>query len=243
MKRLLAGGGMLACLVAGLVLWRLRPELVAETAAWASGTLRGMGPSGWLAMAAAQVAIAASGVLPASLIGIAAGAVFGLPVGFLVAAVSTLAGAWLAFALSRSMFRPAIARRLARSPRLARIDRAVDRDGWKLVFLLRMSPVMPFAATSYLLGLSAVSRRNYLIGTLGAMPALGGYVFVGSLTDAGLDALQQGAGPLRLGLLAAAAVATVVLTWRVGVLVRRALVDEVIDEQGDSELPFGHTLS
>ncbi len=226
MKRVVVAVLMLACFLTGLIVWRLRPDLVAQTAAWASGTLRGMGPRGWLAMAAAQVAIAASGILPASLIGIAAGAVFGLPIGFLVAALSTLVGAALAFALSRSMFRPMIERRLARSPRLARIDRAVDRDGWKLVFLLRMSPVMPFAATSYLLGLSAVTRRNYLLGTLGALPALAGYVFVGSLTDAGLDALQSGAGPLRLALLCLAAVATVVLTWRVGVLVRRALKDQ-----------------
>ena len=226
MRRIIAAGVMVACFAAGLIIWRLRPDLVSQTAAWASTTLRGMGPSGWIAMGAAQVAIAASGILPASLIGIAAGAVFGLEVGFLVAALSTLAGAALAFALSRSMFRPAIACRLSRSPRLARIDRAVDRDGWKLVFLLRMSPVMPFAATSYLLGLSAVSQRNYLLGTLGALPALGGYVLVGSLTDAGLDAIQTGAGPLRLGLLGLAAVATVVLTWRLGALVRRALVEE-----------------
>jgi uncharacterized membrane protein YdjX (TVP38/TMEM64 family) len=85
-----------------------------------------------------------------------------------------------------------------------------------------MSPVMPFAATSYVLGLSAVTRRNYLIGTLGAMPALAGYVFIGSLTGAGLDALQTGAGPLRWGLLTAAVMATVLLTWRLGVMVRRA---------------------
>jgi uncharacterized membrane protein YdjX (TVP38/TMEM64 family) len=219
---MIAAALMGLCFVAGLVVWRLRPDLVAETAAWASGTLKSMGPGGMLAVGAAQVFVAASGILPASLIGVAAGAVFGLKLGFVVASVSTMAGAMLAFLLSRSVFRPVIARRLERSPRLRNIDRAVGRDGWKLVFLLRMSPVMPFAATSYILGLSAVSRRNYLIGTLGSLPALGGYVFIGSLTDAGLTALQTGAGPLHWALLAAAVIATVLLTWRIGVVVKRS---------------------
>jgi uncharacterized membrane protein YdjX (TVP38/TMEM64 family) len=216
---------IIACFATGLVIWRLRPDLVAHTASWASTTLRDMGPRGWLAMAAAQVLVAASGILPASLIGVAAGAVFGVPVGFAVAALSTLAGALIAFALSRSVFRPAIARLLSQAPRLARIDRAMGRDGWRLVFLLRMSPLMPFAATSYLLGLSSVSRRNYLLGTCGSLPALAGYVFVGSLTDAGLDALQTGAGPWRWVLLAAAVLATMLLTWRLGAIVKRAGFD------------------
>jgi uncharacterized membrane protein YdjX (TVP38/TMEM64 family) len=222
MKRTIAAAVIVSGFVAGMVAWRLRPDLVAETAAWASGALRTMGPTGWIAVGAAQVLVAASGILPASLIGVAAGAVFGLPIGFVVAAVSTLAGAMLAFLLSRSVFRPVIARRLERSPRLRNIDRAVGRDGWKLVLLMRMSPVMPFAATSYLLGLSAVSMRNYLLGTLGSLPALGGYVFIGTLTDIGLSALQAGAGPLHWALLAVAAVATVLLTWRIGAMVKQS---------------------
>ncbi len=225
MKRIAAAVLILACFVAGLVVWRLRPDLVNGVVDWASQTLRRMGPGGWLAMAGAQMLVAASGILPASLIGIAAGAVFGLPIGLAVASASTVAGAMLAFLLSRSVFRPVIARRLDRSPRLRNLDRAMGRDGWKLVFLMRMSPVMPFAATSYLLGLSAVSPRNYLLGTLGSLPALGGYVFIGSLTGAGLSALQNGAGPLHWALLATAVIATVLLTWRIGVMVRRSGFD------------------
>ncbi len=220
MRPVIAAVLVIACCIAGIVVWRLRPDLVSQTAEWASATLRGMGPRGWLAVAAAQVIVAASGILPASLIGVAAGAVFGLPIGFLVASVSTMLGALLAFALSRSMFRPVIARRLCRSPRLAQLDQAVGRDGWKLVLLLRLSPVMPFAATSYLLGLSAVTRRNYLLGTLGSLPALAGYVFVGTLTDAGLDALNGEPQPLRWALLAAAGIATLMLTWRVAAMLR-----------------------
>ena len=185
--------------------------------------VQSFGPLGWLMLAGAQVLIAASGILPASIVGIVAGAAYGLPLGFALSAVGTLAGAMVAFGLSRSMFRPAIARMLSRRPRLQQLDRALARDGWRMVCLLRMSPIMPFAATSYTLGLSAIRRRDYVLGTLASLPALALYVFLGTLADAGLSAMRDGAGPLRYGLLAAGVLATVLLTVRVGQIAMRAM--------------------
>jgi hypothetical protein len=47
---------------------------------------------------------------------------------------------------------------------------------------------MPFVATSDLLGLSAISLRDYMLGTLAALPALLGYVSLGAFAGAGLSA-------------------------------------------------------
>jgi uncharacterized membrane protein YdjX (TVP38/TMEM64 family) len=63
------------------------------------------------------------------------------------------------------------------TPRASRLA----QDGWRLVCVLRVSPVMPFAMTSYALGLTGISQRAYLLGTLAALPALLGYVTVGAL--------------------------------------------------------------
>ena len=183
---------VMVCGIAALQLW---PNAVLGSADRMIATTRGLGGAGLAGFALLQAFIALSGILPASLLGIAAGTIYGLTAGFLLAAASTMAGAVLAFLLSRSAFRPAIERLCARKPRLRNLDARIAKDGWKLVCLLRLSPVMPFAPTSYLLGLSSIGMRDYLIGTLASLPALLGFVFLGTLADKGLSAARTGAGP------------------------------------------------
>jgi uncharacterized membrane protein YdjX (TVP38/TMEM64 family) len=127
-----------------------------------------------------------------------------------------MGGAVLAFFLSRSLFRPTVERLAARRPRLRRLDSLIVQDGWKLVCILRISPIMPFSATSYMLGLSSIGLRDYAVGTLASLPALCGYVFIGTLADAGLSAWTTGADPVRWTLLGVGGLATLVLTIRSG---------------------------
>ena len=75
---------------------------------------------------------------------------------------------------------------------------------------------MPFSATSLTLGLSAVSLRDYAIGTLASLPALGGYVFIGTLADTSLSTWATGASTVRLVLLGIGVLATLVLVLRLG---------------------------
>lgn len=178
------------------------------------------GGAGLAAVFAVQAAIAASGILPASVLGIAAGALFGVAGGFAAAAGGTMAGALIAFGLARSLLRPWIARWVGERPALARFDHALGRDGWRLVCLVRISPVMPFAVTSYALGLSSVGFRAYALGTLAALPALAAYVVAGSM--AGFGALHLSAGVGAWAGLALGAAATLALAWYLARLVRRA---------------------
>jgi uncharacterized membrane protein YdjX (TVP38/TMEM64 family) len=177
---------------------------------------RGLGVRGAVVFALVQVLVAVSGILPASLLGVVAGAIYGLLPGFLLAAASTLAGALLSFFLSRSLFRVVVERLAARRPRMRNLDARIARDGWKLVCLLRVSPIMPFSATSFALGLSAVGPRDYAIGTLASLPALCGYVFIGTLADTSLSAWAAGASTVRLVLLGIGGLATLVLVLRFG---------------------------
>jgi uncharacterized membrane protein YdjX (TVP38/TMEM64 family) len=163
-----------------------------------------------------QMLVAVSGILPASLLGMAVGAIYGLQPGFFVAAGSTLAGATLSFFLSRSLFRATLERLAARRPRLRNLDALIARDGWKLACLLRVSPIMPFSATSLALGLSPIGLRDYAIGTLASLPALCGYVFIGTLADTGLSAWTAGAEPLRWWMLGIGDCATLALIVRLG---------------------------
>ena len=208
--------GLVGLIVLGMVAAWISPERVISAAERLMQIVRGLGVRGAVVFAIVQVLVAVSGILPASLLGVGAGAIYGLVPGFLLAAVSTLAGALLSFFLSRSLLRATVERLAARRPRLRNLDARIARDGWKLVSLLRVSPIMPFSATSVLLGLSAVGLRDYAIGTLASLPALCGYVFIGTLTDTSLSAWATGASTVRLVLLGAGGLATLLLVLRLG---------------------------
>jgi uncharacterized membrane protein YdjX (TVP38/TMEM64 family) len=185
--------------------------------------LRGLGIFGWLIFAVAQAVIALIGILPASLLGVAAGAVYGVLNGFIASAIGLIAGALIAFGLSRSAFRPMIAGLVGKSRRLSAFDNLLTKDRWRIVLLLRVSPVMPFSLTSYALGLSGVAMRDYLIGLLGSLPALLGYVIIGALGASTLAARSQGAAFVHITLLVLGAAATLALTIHLSRLLARAL--------------------
>lgn len=214
-----------AAIVAGLALARLGWGDAAGVVDRMTRAAAEAGPLGWLAFGVGQALVAMIGIVPASLLGIAAGAVYGIGLGFALAAAGTLVGGWLAFRLARSLLRPWVERLIkARAGgRLAGLDAAVGRDGWRFVCLMRISPVMPFALTSYALGLTEISGRDYLLGTLAALPALAGYVAVGTLARQGvLNASSAGTGPLNWVLLGVGGVATLALILRSGTLLARS---------------------
>lgn len=155
------------------------------------GSIQPLMEANWLAFGVCQFVVAASGILPAAVVAMMAGASFGLWGGIAISASTTILGGWVAFLLSRSLLRPWIARWIGESRRCLRWDEAVGRESWRFVLLLRISPVMPFAPTSYALGLTSIDQRSYLLGTLASLPALVGYVALGAL---GQQSLSMAAG-------------------------------------------------
>ena len=208
--------------VAGAATTLLFPHAALETSQRLAGAARGAGATGVVLFALAQALVALSGILPAALLGVAAGAVYGLKFGFGVAAAATLAGAWLAFAASRASIGGPVRRFLDARAGARRLDDAIVRDGWRFVLLLRLSPVMPFAATSFALGLTRIGARDYLLGTLGALPALFGYVAMGAICENGASLVGRGAAWWQYGGLGVGLAATALLTLRVGKIARVA---------------------
>lgn len=179
-----------------------------------------LGAAGLLIAILLQTVVALCGVLPASVGALAAGAAYGVAGGFAAAATGTLLGAACGFALARSLLRPLVLRLVGRRRVARRLDEAITRDGWRLVCLLRISPVMPFAVTSYALGLTALRWRAYLLGTLASLPALLGYVVLGHLSR---FAFASPAGPVRWTLLLVGIGALALLVLRLGRIARIAL--------------------
>jgi len=221
LARLASGGALILGIVAGGAFTVLWPSQVIALCNAVCDAVRGSGELGVALFAISQILVALSGVLPAALLGSAAGAIYGVGYGFVLAAVSTLLGAHLSYLVSRTLLRGLAERALAGRPRMRNLDEMIAKEGWRFVCLLRMSPVMPFSATSYALGLSSVSTRDYMIGTLAAMPALFGYVLLGSLARNSLAAASTDASSFRLGLIVIGIVATLALTLRLGWIARK----------------------
>lgn len=167
------------------------------------------------------VAVLASLLLvPAWIFPLVAGAAFGLAWGFAVALASATLAAVAAFLLARYAMRERIAK-LARASRAFKaVDQAVAKDGWKIVALLRMSPVLPSALKSYLLGVTRVSLPDFAgASAAGMVPGMLLKVYIG---DTGRGAFVEG-GALDWALLAAGVVATIALSVIVGRKLRARL--------------------
>ncbi len=156
--------------------------------------------------------------IPGSVLTLAAGAIFGLGQGVVYVMIGATAGASLAFLLARSVAREAIAQRVAGNPRFAAIDRAVGREGFKIVVLLRLSPVFPFNMLNYGLGLTNVRFADYVAASIGMLPGSLLYTYSGFLAGdivrlAGNVGPERGPGyyaVVALGLAATVAVTTIV---------------------------------
>ncbi len=210
---LLGTAALLILCLSSAVIW---PHMLLARVEGLLRASRNLGATGGVLFMCAQIVIALTGVLPASMICVLAGATYGFGFGVIIAAVGTMAGAILAFALSRSFFRVTIERMLSRHARLEDLDRTIARDGWKIACLLRMSPLMPFSATGFMLGLSSIRFRDYIIGTLASLPALVGYVFMGAVADSTLLAATSGAFTYKSAFFVAGGLATLILTLYVG---------------------------
>ena len=80
-------------------------------------------------------------------------------------------------------------------PRFAAIDAAVGRDGFRVVLLLRLSPLLPFAISNYLYGLTSVRLGPYVLASwLGMLPGTFLYISAGSLSRAAIDGAPAAAG-------------------------------------------------
>ncbi len=122
---------------------------------------------------------------------IVAGFAFGIVKGVISILFGIVIGAALGFLFARYAARGAIAQKIAANPRFNMIDRAIAKDGWKIVGLLRMCPV-PFGITNYLYGLTAIEFWRYMGATIvGMLPGCVAFVYVGAFGKDTLDGPRQ----------------------------------------------------
>ena len=152
-------------------------------------------------------------LVPAWIFPIAAGSIFGFAWGLTVALASAMTSAIAAFFIARHMLRAPVRKLAGRFTAFAACEKALSADGWKVVALLRLSPVVPFGAKNYLFGTTRVKLVNYAIGTfIGMVP---GMIFKVYLGWAGRYALGADGGPMKWALCVVGLAATAGGAWLV----------------------------
>jgi uncharacterized membrane protein YdjX (TVP38/TMEM64 family) len=119
--------------------------------------------------------------VPAVPLTLSAGYLFGLPTGVAVVLCSATIAASIAFLIGKTVLRSWVETTIVESnPQIAKIDRAIGKRGFKLLVLLRLSPIFPFALSNYVYGASSIDFPSYFWSTLiGIAPGTIAYVYTG----------------------------------------------------------------
>jgi uncharacterized membrane protein YdjX (TVP38/TMEM64 family) len=122
--------------------------------------------------------------VPASILTLGAGAIFGLAAGTVVVIAGATLGATIAFLLARTVLRRRVEKMTAGNAKFAALDKAITREGAKIVLLVRLSPIFPFTYINYAFGLTGVRLWTYVWTTLiGIAPATFAFVYIGSIAN------------------------------------------------------------
>lgn len=124
-------------------------------------------------------------LFPGMVLQVIAGALYGLWIGLFVAWIATSAGQAFAFLLGRYLFRSTVSGFLTkRVPNFAVVENALAQEGWKLVCLLRISPIIPYNVLNYVLAVTSIGFWTFTIASaVSILPYTVGYVYLGSVSS------------------------------------------------------------
>jgi len=217
---------LISCLIATLIIignyFNLQ-EFFSKSLLWVESL-------GWLAPIAFIVIynIATLLFLPGSLLTLKGGCLFGLVGGSIYVLIAAIIGATFAFLVGRYISRDWVCKQIGNKPKFKAIDKAVAKNGFKIVFLTRLSPIFPFNLLNYAFGVTQVSLKDYIFGSIGMIPGTVMYVYMGSII--GHIAMSNSSIPtntktqtVQLILQACGLIATVFVTIYVAKVAKKAL--------------------
>lgn len=183
-----------------------------------------MGEAGWLGIIAYILAYTVGTVLmvPGWILTVGAGLTYGLAAGTALVSAASVLGATASYLIAQHLVRESVERKISGDPRFVAIDRAIAERGWKMVFLLRLSPALPFNLMNYALGLTRIRLRHYVVASwLGMLPGTVMYVYLGSLGEFMISERER--TPMETAMMIGGLIATVVVSVWLARIARDAL--------------------
>lgn len=222
---LLVGAFATACLTLPM------EKMLKDFLVWIDKNLGHWGP---LVLAVAYIPLTVLAV-PASILTLGGGYLFGLTVGFIADSIGSTAGATAAFLVGKTIGRSYVVSKLKDYPQFQAVAIAVQRSGFKIVLLLRLVPLLPFNMLNYLLSVTPVSIGEYILASwIGMMPITFAFVYVGT-TIKDLSDVTHGWNEIsttRWILLTIGSVASVVLMVLVTRVARKSLNKALEENEG-----------
>ncbi len=227
-------GIAVAILIALVVATRLLP-----IGAWLEAFqtwVRSTGPAGYVIYVLAYILCCVLFV-PASALTLGAGAIFGFAKGSIIVLIGATLGATASFLLARTVLRHRIESMTSGNAKFRALDRAIARDGAKIVFLVRLAVVFPFTYINFAFGLTGIRLVPYIVATfLGIIPATLAFVYVSSTAA---QAATGSGDRTRLIINVAGAVIAIIVSGYVARIatqaIRKAGVDEAAEEAKDGK--------
>ncbi|MGL1936613.1 MAG: VTT domain-containing protein [Fibrobacterales bacterium] len=159
---------------------------------------------------------------PGSLITMSASAIYGFGLGYVIVTVGSLGAAAFSFLLGKYFMHSRVEQWMQRYPRVTHFQHAIEKRGLLIVFLMRLSPLFPFAISNYAFSLTTISFwRYFIISWVGMIPGTLLYVYLGAMGKQMMT--QETMGQYQLGLLIAGALATVAITLIIGSIAKKTL--------------------
>lgn len=121
--------------------------------------------------------------LPGVILTIFAGYQHGVLIGTLLSCIGGTLGAMAAFYIGRFFLANRVRKWAEEATFLRNLTKVMDskNDGWKIVLLLRISPLTPYSLLNYLLSVTKISTWKYLVSTaIGMIPGTAMYCYLGT---------------------------------------------------------------
>jgi uncharacterized membrane protein YdjX (TVP38/TMEM64 family) len=143
--------------------------------------------------------------VPGSILTLGAGYALGSaipgPTGLLVATLAVFVGASIgsifSFLLGRYLFRDCVMNLASNYPIFHAVDGALQRNGLKIMILLRLSPLIPYNALDYMSGITAITLRDYTLALVALLPGSFMLSFVGASASSLADSTSTENGASR----------------------------------------------
>lgn len=239
MKRHLAIGVFVALVVAASIAARSGIDVRGETARFVE-SLREQGDVGvvWFGLSYVPASVL---FLPASWLTLLGGFTFGVGKALIAISLGSTVGATAAFYAGRTFLRHFIEDRIAGDLRFRMLDQAVADQGFKIVMLTRLSPILPFNLLNYAFGLTRVRPRDFILASwIGMFPGTLLFVSIGaaakSISDILAGRTEGGLGlKIFLGVgVAATLLATIVLSR----IAKKALAAATLEKAATPDSEF-----
>lgn len=159
--------------------------------------------------------------IPNILLILIAGTLFGLAQGLIYASVADWLGAIACYGIGRTVARKQIKRWMQHNPHFDRLDRAVEHQGWKILLLTRLSPMIPSNVLNYGFSCTKVNFWQYsFFSWLGMIPVISFYVYMGAF---GSSLLGGNLTPSKFALQSAGVIFSIVAAVFVTRFVKKTL--------------------